>query len=121
MIKLELAFKNQEFSGIVAGGFLMEDGEVIDYIKTLHARVKELEAELARQCDFARKAEIMSVRPNGLFCCPFCGGEGQYFCWDKLMERGIEGYSINCEDCEMESPIFSTLDLAGKWWNRRAT
>ena len=47
MVKMELAFKNQEFSGIVAGGFLTEDGEVIDYIKTLHARVKELEAEIS--------------------------------------------------------------------------
>ena len=34
-IKLELAFKNQQFSGIVVGEHLIEDGEVVDYIKEL--------------------------------------------------------------------------------------
>jgi len=51
-IKLELAFKDQQFSGIVVGEHLIEDGEVVDYIKELERveefndcmeRIKELE------------------------------------------------------------------------------
>jgi len=34
-IKLELAFKDKQFSGIVVGGHLIEDGEVVDHIKEL--------------------------------------------------------------------------------------
>ena len=58
---------------------------------------------------------------SDLLCCPFCGGEGRYFCWDKSPKIGEEGYSINCEDCEVESPIYPTMDEAKQWWNRRAT
>lgn len=44
--KLELAFKNQEFSGIVMRKFLIEDGEVVEYIKKLKTRVRELEYQV---------------------------------------------------------------------------
>jgi len=46
-IKLELAFKNQQFSGIVVGEHLIEDGEVVDYIKELEERQKWID-EVAR-------------------------------------------------------------------------
>jgi len=46
-IKLELAFKNQEFSGIVVGEFFVEEGEVVDYIKWLEERQKWID-EVAR-------------------------------------------------------------------------
>lgn len=41
--KLGLAFKDNEFSGIVVGESLIEEGEVIDYIKALLFKVKGLQ------------------------------------------------------------------------------
>lgn len=41
--RLELAFKNQKFPGIVANNHFIEEGEVIDYIKKLESQKGELE------------------------------------------------------------------------------
>jgi hypothetical protein len=40
--EIVLAFKHQKFSGIIVNGFLIEEGEVIDYIKNQETRIKEL-------------------------------------------------------------------------------
>lgn len=37
--KLELAFKNQKISGIVLNNRLIEDGEVVEYIKKLEIQL----------------------------------------------------------------------------------
>lgn len=46
--QLELAFKNQEFSGIVIGEFLIEEGEVINYIHSLLSKIKEFKEKIKK-------------------------------------------------------------------------
>ena len=62
--------------------------------------------------------EKLVSQPSELLPCPFCGGEGQYFCWDK--PEG-ECYDIVCEDCPARSPIYKTMEEAKNFWNKRAS
>lgn len=51
---------------------------------------------------------------NELKPCPFCGGEAKAFSFR-------DGATIvYCEDCEIETPMFTAMKYAIKAWNRRA-
>ena len=46
--------------------------------------------------------------------CPFCGGEAKAFSFR-------DGETIvYCEDCEIETPMFTAMKYAIEAWNRRA-
>ena len=48
--------------------------------------------------------------------CPFCG------CKNINVEKigNTEGFYLTCPECEIEQPIYSTLNEAIEAWNRRA-
>lgn len=62
----------------------------------------------------------MTITGNKLKPCPFCGCE--FINVMKIKEDGFRdtsGYFLECPECEIETPIYDTLEEAIEKWNRR--
>ena len=85
-IKLELAFKDGKFSGIVIGDRLIENGEVVEYIKK---RQEEIEKGDRVQTEYKKIIEIMG-KLNAMLIIKY--GEifnvgGEIPKWDWMIEK----------------------------------
>lgn len=62
----------------------------------------------------------MTITGNKLKPCPFCGCE--FINVMKIKGDGFRacGYFLECPECEIETPIYDTLEEAIEKWNRRA-
>jgi len=91
------------------------DNDFINQLRGLALLAKD-ESNSGGNAGYASPAPSGAQVAKELLDCPFCGGEGQYFCWDN--PEG-ERYDITCEDCDMRSPIYKTMEEAKNFWNKR--
>ena len=101
--KLELAFKNQGFSGIVANDFLIEEGEVVNYIHDFLSKINELKEQVKawkngplrltslKYCEKHNALGLPTMMSGNLACCleqrvkELEGGIERWLCgdWDE--------------------------------------
>lgn len=56
---------------------------------------------------------------NELKKCPFCEGEADIQNW-VMKTLGRDRFSVACNHCDVETPIYETEHEAIAAWNRRA-
>lgn len=80
----------------------------------------QLQAEWIKRCSMEpQKPDAVLSKSTDLLCCPFCGGDAEYWT-SQEDEQYPDIHIVDCAECECNIGYHGTEEAAKEAWNKRA-